>query len=529
MEELKTEPLPTNQCLVHRDYAIVDNFVGHYKLDNLDSLLAKYPTFLDGNLVQSILTDDPNYQADIAVFRGKPPITYQMFKSLLAIQTRDHETLLKINQLLQQQKQNTRDALEKAEAALERGDKKEEQRARQDAQEARAEAERLSNLYFPANQPSGNRPPSVVETIDRRRLPLLEIGKQLVAALASALYNELIATCNAAPDDPVLVARLFYSWIAHSFWWQWARATDLEEQTGGAPNQQPASTIARGFQVCLGFGELFADMFNAVMITDARLRKYGPNIRARTIIGNVRTKRRVPDPKSTEEGGENAHAWSAFPLTSNGVGEVTSWKVIDTCWARIQDAKDSKTMIHFDPTWFTRSNAAILLDHFPEPKKYPNTYKLVQYVAEAQQIDENTFWARDLPVLNPLLVSKYQIDMASVIPEQAIINAVTQISFKRSCEHVDSLTYPHPNFWLRLSGKNSVGVTFTAEVPFAQRPNACYTAAVNTSLPNANGLATAQLVVPLVKATGALFTGAPPSDMGALDFDTIVEWQIGRQ
>src|SRR5437016_5150552 len=136
---------------------------------------------------------------------------------------------------------------------------------------------------------------------------------------------------------------------------------------------------------------------------------------------------------------------------------------------------------------------------------------------------------RDLPVCNAGLVSTYQIDMASALPEQAIITTDTQISFKRSCEHVDNLRYPQPNFWLRLSGINSVGITFTREVQFTELPNnAGYTAAANTSVPNAIGRATAQLVVPLVKGPRTPFTGAPPQDLSTLDSVTIVEWQIGR-
>ena len=383
-------------CIVCRDYSAIDKFANDFSLSKI-----------------SIMSD---------------------FKAL--DQLRDAKTsmdkLLVISKSLEDQVQLSAQAMDVL--------KKEMNDLNKKIQSAQAECERLSKGKPPntaaikaANDALNTlmsehaaKDLAFFEFFERQGTGSVELSKQiddlvqLTTQKSQEIATVLFKKCRqegiiASDTDYIGRARLFYAWIALSI--EFNPAADDPKQWA---NRTPAQTLLSEVEVCIGFANLFAMMFNAIPKTNNEPAGFN----AVAIIGWNKSSNRASPKKSPPD---IKHAWNAFPyLDSAGAPQM---KLIDTTWARKSTLGAVDVML--DSQWFTMTNKAFLARHYPDDPSQ-------QFVPVADQITLDAFWPQDLPTFDTKKLASALISQASLVPTSYILanQPNTRFSFSPACAHV---------------------------------------------------------------------------------------------
>ena len=271
-------------------------------------------------------------------------------------------------------------------------------------------------------------------------------NQENVRKLAIALHDKCVDADLITPTDYVGRARLFYTWISLSI--EFNLATD---SVSNLETRSNAETILSKKEVCIGYANLFATMFNAIPRNNGEPEGFV----ASQIIGWSKSNAQRCAPKvslADSPQGNAQHAWNAFP-TKIESGAIT-WKLIDACWA--QAAIPGVVGVVSRPRWFTLSHQSFLIRHYPLPaagRGQPDIKMAEFYLPDKDRITLNAFWDRNLPRFFESCRYTDYIDQLSLTPASYDITGPLfgkkAFEFKQSCPHqVKKFKASIPGFYL---------------------------------------------------------------------------------
>lgn len=223
-------------------------------------------------------------------------------------------------------------------------------------------------------------------------------------------HEEFAATLN----DNVAKARLLYSWLAYSVQYDYAM---LKQGRDVIIGQRPLfQMIATGKEICRGYADLFAYMFNQLIDEDAPEEQ-----KARRITGIVRQSGPPPEDYPT-----SGHAWSVFPWSrSTDPKRAVQHKIIDVTWAAVDRYGN------LDNRWWWTSNESFRWTHIPFADKDQCVF---------QPETHNKLWSFSQPVVTAegSQLLKW-VDLDTVKPRGLELDntaASIEFRFQHSCLHL---------------------------------------------------------------------------------------------
>lgn len=231
------------------------------------------------------------------------------------------------------------------------------------------------------------------------------------------LATQLVAPFHSLTDK----ARAIFTWLHHNISYD-----VVSFFNGKCQPSTPASTLSTGLAVCEGYAGLFSALAGKAGLESLVINGHGKGYGFATLAPG--------DPIPAEY---STHAWNAVKI-DNG-----EWKLIDCCWgAGHVSGKGKPYEKSFKPQYFTMSNNAFGLRHFPTNKSLffrtdNHTVSWEEYiigdqggelvrvytgVAEKEGLAETKFLPKHLKL--PVAASAHQ-------------GPTVRFQFERTCAHWD--------------------------------------------------------------------------------------------